>query len=90
VDLEVPTDQEIANTDWDEELFQLLSFKGDVSNSKRVAEKDEIIRPIGLDGVANRKTKRKKLQDEGMGKPNADWLPGFKPGPVDDEPWFTG
>lgn len=24
------------------------------------------------------------------GKPTADWMPGFRTGPEEDEPWFTG
>ena len=31
-----------------------------------------------------------KKEEEEEGKPNADWMPKFKNGPDEDEPWFTG
>jgi len=92
VDLQVPTQEEIENTDWDEELFQLLSQKEQTNKDGGVLrEQDEIIRPVGMDGNEKLKRQKKNQSNQGMnGKPNADWLPGFKPGPNDDEPWFTG
>jgi len=91
VDLQVPTTEDIKNTDWDDELFQLLSQREQINKDGIIREQDEIIRPLGSEG--NQKRKRQKKNQENQrrdGKPNADWLPGFKPGPVDDEPWFTG
>jgi len=90
VDLQVPTEEDIQNTDWDEELFQLLSKRDQSTKDGVLREQDEMIRPVGMDRNERRKTKKNREKKGLDGKPNADWLPGFKPGPVDDEPWFTG
>ena len=78
--------EETSDVDWDAELFSLLT-----------TDQTEIIRPLGKDGIqerkneiANENTKRATKDMFQTGKPDDSWMPGAKPGPVDDEPWFTG
>lgn len=52
-------------------------------------------RPTAQDEVMSMREQMKNAweKDDGAqeeGKPTADWMPRFRPGPDDDEPWFTG
>ena len=74
------------NVDWDAELFSLLN-----------TDQSNVIRPLGKDGIQDRKdeiakdnVKRATKDFFKPGNPDDSWMPGTKPGPVDDEPWFTG
>lgn len=93
----LPNKEEVANTDWDEELRTLN--KSEKGNAKELGEEFENAgRSIGMDGLQERKEsmKRREMNDNirrifDKGEEDQDWLPGKpNPKPVDDEPWFTG
>jgi len=91
----LPSKEEVANTDWDEELRSLNKS----GNVKGLGEEFENAgRSIGMDGLQERK---ESLRKKGMvdnvkrifeeGTKDQKWMPGkANPNPVDDEPWFTG
>lgn len=92
----LPDQDEVANTDWDEELKKLNS-SGDKKKLDLGEEFEQAGYSIGMDGLKERKetlrnrdkmNEFKRLLDS---KEDQDWIPGKQnPKPFDDEPWFTG
>jgi hypothetical protein len=93
----LPDQEEVANTDWDDELSSLVKRQSSENKGTLGKNFEDDGYSVGLDGLEERQNflKKRAMKNESKkwlqgGKLDQDWIPGGNPNPVDDEPWFTG
>lgn len=83
--LESDRDALAAGTDddddggWEQVVSETKKYEGGEGAKRREEQRKQMEQAWGPDG-----------SQEEEGKPTANWMPRFRKGPDEDEPWFTG